>query len=210
VIVTRIDSINQKKSKVYIEEQLAFVLYKGELSRYRIKVDKELPKEIYEEIVEQILVKRAKKYCLNLLQSLDRTEEQLRRKLKDKYYPEEVIKRAIEYVKSYGYIDDSSYANRYIECYKERKSRQQILLDLMKKGIKRSIIDDVYEEKLPQDETLMIQRLYEKKVGTKTELSEKEKQKLYMFLMRKGFSSADIIRVMRESRENLNVDEGFA
>lgn len=37
MIITNIEAVTKAKSRVYIDEQLAFVLYKGELYRYKIK-----------------------------------------------------------------------------------------------------------------------------------------------------------------------------
>lgn len=198
MIITRIEPINKKKSKIYIDGQLAFALYKGELSRYGIRVDKELAEEDYKEIVDVVLTKRAKLYCMNLLQSMDRTEMQLIRKLKEKSYPEEVVDAAVAYVKKYGYVDDVSYTNRYIDCKSAKQSKQQIVMDLLKKGISKQVINEVYEEKEPVDEEAMIKRWIEKKRIDIASATTAEKQKLYMFLMRKGFSSSDVNRVMRE------------
>ena len=42
MIVTKIEDVAKTRFKVYIDEQFAFVLYKGELSRYRIAVGREI------------------------------------------------------------------------------------------------------------------------------------------------------------------------
>ena len=34
--VTKIEDLDKKRSKVYLDEEFAFVLYKGELSQYHI------------------------------------------------------------------------------------------------------------------------------------------------------------------------------
>ena len=57
---------------------------------------------------------------------MDRTEHQLREKLRASEYPEEVIEEAIEYVKSFHYIDDERYAETFTRYKKEKMSRQQI------------------------------------------------------------------------------------
>lgn len=197
MIVTQIEPVNKKKSKIYIDGQLAFALYKGELSRYRIKTDAEISEDVYEMIINTVLKKRAKLYCMNLLQSMDRTEMQLVRKLKEKWYPQEVAECAIQYVKSYGYIDDAGYASRYIDFKKKSKSRQQITMELLQKGIAKATINEVYEAKEPVDETAMIKHWIEKKKIDIETAEVKEKHKLYMFLIRKGFSPRDISKVIK-------------
>ena len=53
--------------------------------------------------------------ALSLLTDMDRTEAQLRQKLKQKAFEEDIIEQTIEYVKSFGYIDDAKYAQRFVE-----------------------------------------------------------------------------------------------
>lgn len=199
MIVTQIESINKTRCKVYIDGQLAFVLYKGELSRYKLRENKEIDEETYDEIVNQVLAKRAKLYCMNLLKTMDKTEHQLRQKLREKSYPQEISDRAIDYVKSFKYVDDSRYASHYIDYKGKSKSRQQIVMELQRKGVPHEVINQVYEEKQPADEEALIRRLAEKKKFNPSTATPQEKQKLYMFLMRKGFASRDIGRVLKET-----------
>lgn len=195
--VTKIEPLGKNRNRVYIDEELAFVLYRGELSHYEIKEGCEIQEESYREIVEEVLVKRAKLRCMNLLKSMDRTEFQLRERLARGDYPECVIEKALEYVKHYGYVNDASYAERYIESRQDQKSRREITCDLMRKGIAKDIIASAFEEREPIDEEAQIRRWLEKKRVDPETASPKEKQKMYMFLMRKGFSSGEVTRALR-------------
>lgn len=201
MIVTNIEAVTKAKSRVYIEEQLAFVLYKGELSRYKIRLGSTVSQEVYEEIMNEILVKRAKTRCLYLLKSMDRTEHQLRSKLRQGDYPAKVIDAAIEYVRGYHYIDDTRYAEYYINARKGSKSRRQITQDLLQKGVSKEVIEDIFSRLAPADETAMIKKWVEKKRVDLKEADHKELNRLYAFLMRKGFASSDISRVLRMREE---------
>ena len=53
--VTKIEPVTKTKFKVYLDEQFAFVLYKGELSRYRIQEESELSQETVNEIKNEVL-----------------------------------------------------------------------------------------------------------------------------------------------------------
>ena len=57
--VTQIVDLSKSRSKVYIEQEFAFVLYKGELRLYKIKEDAEMDEETYRTIMEEVLPKRA-------------------------------------------------------------------------------------------------------------------------------------------------------
>lgn len=198
--VTRIEPLGKNRSRIYLDERPAFVLYRGEISRYEIREGFELPEESYREIMEELLVKRAKLRCMNLLKSMDRTEFQLRQKLAMGDYPAEIIDQALAYVKGFGYVNDESYAERYIELRRERDSRMQITHALMQKGISKDVIQTVFEEQEPADEEEMIRRWMEKKHFDPETASAKEKQKMYMFLMRKGFSASEISRAFHSEK----------
>ena len=55
--VTKIEAVpnSKNKYKIYVDEQFAFVLYKGELSRYKIKEDVEVSQELIEEIKNELV-----------------------------------------------------------------------------------------------------------------------------------------------------------
>lgn len=200
MIVTEIIEISKAKCRIFLDDEFAFVLYKGELRLYHIQVGKEITEEVYEEILHTVLTKRAKKRCLMLLQKKDYTEEELRRKLRQGEYPEGVIDTAIEYVKGYHYIDDYRYCISYISCYGDKWSRQQIMTKLLSKGVKKEHINQAYEEAFdkgdvePEEE--LIRTILHKKQYNAQEADSKTKQKMYRHLLYKGFSTASISKVL--------------
>ena len=68
----------------------------------------------------------AKNQALRFLEVMDRTESELRKKLKDKDYSDDEVNEAIDFVKSYNYINDERYARIYIESSRNKKSRKKI------------------------------------------------------------------------------------
>jgi len=140
---------------------------------------------------------RAKKRALHLLERMDRTEHQLREKLKASDYPEEVIEEAIAYVKRFHYIDDKRYAENFTRYKKENLSRQQIKQKLMTKGVARETIDLAIEEEYDADEKVHIRKLLEKKHYDGSVKDEGEFRRVYNYLLRRGFRSSDILREMR-------------
>lgn len=201
--VTKLESVAKTKYKVYLDEQFAFVLYKGELSRYMIQEDAEVSQEIIEQIKAEVLIKRAKLRAMHLLNHMDRTEKQLRDKLKRDLYSEEIIEIAMQYVKSFGYVGDVSYARRYIESKRDSKSKTEIKMTLLQKGIPhevvQSILEECYEE---QDELGAIKRILEKKRFAENEATDVEKKKMFEYLLRKGFCYEDIRQVIQVSFGN--------
>ncbi len=195
--VTGIEEINNKKIRVFIDNEFAFVLYKGELRLYGIREGEEIGEEEYLEITGKILPKRAKLRSMNLLKSRAYTEKQLRDKLVQGEYGENIIEEAIAYVRSYGYIDDRKYAEDFISCHMADRSRKKIEMALYRRGIDRKITEEIMEQMEEEgegpDEFLSAQKLLKKKNFDPNTAGNKEKQKMSAFLYRKGFNM-DIIR----------------
>lgn len=203
MIVTKIESVTKIKFKVYIDEQFAFVLYKGELSRYGIAAEEEISDEIFYKIKNEVILKRAKLRALHLLNAMDRTESQLRTKLKQDGYTDDIVEHAMKYVKSFGYVEDMGYARRYILRCQQSKSKKEIYAGLCKKGISKEQIETAMEECYKETgEIEAIQSLVRKKRFNTETATDVEKQKIYGYLARKGFSYESIRQVIQVSGWN--------
>ena len=198
MLVTQVTELSKSRSKVYIDQEFAFVLYKGELCLFGVREQEELSEESYREIMQTLLPKRAKLRAMNLLQGREYTTSQLRTKLQQGFYPPKIIEQAIDYVAGFHYIDDLRYAVDYITYHEDSRSRRRIEQDLQGKGILAATIEEAWqvwrENGGKQDEQAMIRELLHKKhYDTEGETDWKERQKIYAFLARKGFS-AEVIR----------------
>lgn len=143
------------------------------------------------------MIKQAKLKALSLLNYMDRTESQLRQKLKEKSFDDKAIDETIAYVKSFGYINDAGYAERYVVNKQNSKSRQELYLALSKKGISREHIEHALETCYEsENELATIGRLLEKKHFVAEEANESEKKKIYQYLLRKGFRGEDICKAL--------------
>ncbi|GFI02156.1 regulatory protein RecX [Lachnospiraceae bacterium] len=195
--VTGIKEITKSRMKIDIDGAFAFVLYKGELRIYGIKENQELSEENYQKILIEVLPKRAKLRAMNLLKSRAYTAFQLREKLEAGGYPKKIIEEAIDYVASFGYVNDSQYAMDFIEYNKEKKSKNRIFMDLYKKGISKELIEEAWKDAVGEDrqelEKEQIIHWIQKKNFPLETASLREKQKMMAFLYRKGFTN-ELIR----------------
>lgn len=198
MIVTGIRQVTKRKLEVELDGEPAFMLYSGDLSRYHIQEGQELSEEVYRELAGEVLVKRARLQALRLLTKRDYTEQELRLRLSRAGYPEQASEDALEYVKAYRYVNDESYAKRYVEHYKDSRSGLQLRQELARRGVPREIIQKTLEEAERPEERQLIRQLAEKKLAGRKDLSEKEFRRLYGFFARKGFQSGDIAAVLQE------------
>ena len=116
-------------------------------------------------------------------------------KLREGGYSEELAKDAVAYCEGYGYINDRSYAERYVRTYQSTKSDLQIRNALYQKGINGELVEQALQER-EYEESNMIEQFLRKRRYNPEQADRKEQQKTYQYLMRKGFSSSDIRRAM--------------
>lgn len=197
MLITKLEKIDKKRTKVYIDYEYAFLLYPSDIRKYKIEEEQEITVEIYEEILEDTIYRRAKQKALAILKFMDRSESELAAKLKMAHYTEEIVNRTIEYVRSYHYIDDERYATNYIVSRKDTKSRKQIQMELLHKGISKEVIENIFP-KNPDNDKEALKKAIRKKTDNIENLSMEQKQKLFTSLYRKGFSYEDIARFLTD------------
>lgn len=195
MIVMEIVPVDKRRSKVILDEDFTLVLYRGEIKRFGIEEGEELSEDTYQEILKDVLLKRARERVLYLLKASDKTEQELVRKLKEGGYPQEAIDYAIFFVKEHRFINDENYGKRYVEYNSTRKSERQIQYELQKKGLDKEMIRDILEEQ-PVDEEAQIQAYIRKKRIVPEELDRKGRAKVISSLARKGFSYEAVTRAL--------------
>ena len=139
--------------------------------------------------------KSARECALTILERSDRTEAEIRKKLKEKEYTPEEIEETVGFLKEYRYVNDAAYAEKYIRVYSSKKSVRQIRCDLERKGVAKELIAESLLEE-PVDEEEQIRRLLVKKGYRPGERMEPDQYRKVMgALCRKGFSYEVIRRV---------------
>lgn len=141
--------------------------------------------------------------ALALLEFRDRTERELRQKLKEREYSAEEINETVLFLKEYRYLDDEAYVDRYIRSCAARKSRRQIRADLERKGVSREIIDLQLQEKTVDEDSQIRKLLQKKGYVPGKRLEPAEYRRIMGALGRRGFSGEAIRKAMESMREEL-------
>lgn len=132
---------------------------------------------------------------MTILEHSDRTEAEMRKKLREREYTPEEIEEAIRFLKEYRYINDAAYAEKYIRVCSTKKSVRQIRCDLERRGVAKELILESLGEN-PVDEEEQVRRLLIKKGYKPGERMEADQYRKVMgALCRKGFSYEIIRRV---------------
>ena len=145
--------------------------------------------------------KNARRKAMLLLEHMDRTEKGLSDRLRQAGFSAEATEDAMEYVRSYGYLNDLRYAENYISFRMGTKSRQKILSELQMKGVDRQTALEAWEEMeelMEPDERAVLRKTIEKKYAPDTELDEGQMRRLYGYLARRAFKYEDISHTLDE------------
>lgn len=143
----------------------------------------------------------ARKKAMSLLQHKDRTEWELTDRLLNAGFSDEETSDAVEYVRSFHYIDDERYAMRFVEIYHTSRSIERLKQDLYKRHVPEGFVDAALEQ-IEWDDSAALRKelskiLRQKDVSDTSDLSYEEKQKIMAKLYRKGFRIEDIKRLIQ-------------
>lgn len=196
--ICEIRKLTGGRYQVVLADGSFFPLYAKELTLYGIKEASELSDQQYETILQEVLIKRVRLKAMHLLETQDRTEFQLRTKLSALAYPEELIEDAVSYVRKFHYLDDLRFAVHYIETRSSQKSMRQLEQELQQKGVARELLQLAKEQaEFPDEEQQVYTWLQKKRFDAKC-ADKKEIERMYRFLLGKGYSYSTIAHVLRK------------
>lgn len=195
MLITKLEPFGSRV-KIYINNDFAFVLYKGEISKYGLKEGQEIPSNTYSVIMNK-LFDRGKERALYMLDKSYKTKRYIMDKLKAGLYPESIIDKVVVFLEEINLINDLRYAEMYIDYKRASKSKKQIVQDLYVKGVDKKLIDQAFEDSDFSDRESL--NKYIEKRKNKYDLSDrKDIQKFYSYLVSKGYSYGDVKDALKD------------
>ncbi len=144
------------------------------------------------------------RYAYRLLSYRDRSEKELRERLRRKGFSEETIQHVISHLNEKGFINDEKLALSLKRVAEEVKllGTQGIRLFLQRRGLSERIADNVLEDN-DSDEVTRAKKLVDKKLRTMGNYSDEEiKKKIWRTMVRKGYSFDTIKQIIKEFKIN--------
>jgi len=141
------------------------------------------------------ITEKAKAYAFLLLKFRMRTEQELASRMKQKKYSPEVISRTIDFLKEKKFIDDEMFTRAWIDSRLKRSmGLRRVKNELKLKGVAGALIDrSIAQVKESYSEDEIVADIIRRKIGSLKDLDPlKAKQRIYAFLIRRGFS-VDVI-----------------
>ena len=198
--ITKTEIIKRGQVRIWINDEPAFRLSADLLKDLDLKEGQELEPEELAGIHTDILLPAAKKRCLDLLLVSDKTRKAVLDRLIREEYPEDVALLAVEYAENYHYIDDLRYACSFIHAKKDTMSSRRIRQKLLEKGVSSDQIEEAFSQEDSPDEAEQILYWIRKKGYDSSTADQKETERLLRFLIRKGYSYADIRNTLEKER----------
>jgi len=187
----KITKISLQKNKIrlniFLENQYSFSCSKNDLIKFNLYEGLELNLIQFKLLREDCDLSFVYDKALNYILRRAHSKEELRTKLKNKGFLEEVISKVLEKLESKQYLDDKEFVRVWILERKRMKhrSKKELYFELLKKGIKKEIIEEGLSYYQKEDEVLEALEIIKKKNYKK---NDDEFKKIYVFLSRKGFS----------------------
>jgi len=136
-----------------------------------------------------------------LLRFRPRSEKELSTRLKQKKFAKPLIDDTIQYFKSIDLINDEDFAKRWITSRLSKPvGSKRIYFELLEKGICKSVIQKHLEEATANyDQEEIVSNLAKHRIQQYKNIDPlKEKQRIYGYLLRKGFDTNIIQKVIKK------------
>ena len=192
---------------IYVDGVAFLKLKKKEFDELPVEIGDDLDEEEYLSRLCARQIKPAYESALNLLSARDMTAHDMISALKRRGYLEPVAESVCERLIENRLIDDSRYAQRYVELRQDSAvGRYAMKRRLRAKGIDENTAEEALEV-LDDESQLTTAKELAKKLSRRYETEEPyaRKSKLSQALARRGYSWD----VVREAVESLGMDEDF-
>lgn len=199
-------NINYSKSKevfeVVFEDETKLLLNYSIFEKYKVSVDMDFSEDEILEMKYFSDIERAKSRAINYISGKLKTKYEVRLKLKENGFAEDVIDEVLDILEKEEYLNDKIYCEIFIEDKKKLNGygKNKIKSLLIQKGISKNIFEDFlnefeYEEEFDNALKMGIKKL---ELLSNEEDNFKKKQKIINYLAYRGFGFDVINDVLKE------------
>ncbi|MBY0754927.1 recombination regulator RecX [Clostridium sardiniense] len=181
---------NKDRANIYIDDEYAFSVNMEIVYKFGLREKEEVDREKLLQISILENLSKCKETALRTVERSYKTEKEIRDKLLLKEFDEETIEKTVEFLKEYGFIDDSKFVRMFVKDRIKNQGKNKIKYALLQKGINKYLIDEVFGELDRDDEIKRAIELCEKKYLSiiKRESDDfKIKNKITRYLLGRGY-----------------------
>ena len=202
----QVTNISYSKSKevfeIVFEDETKLLLNYNIFEKYKVSVDMDFSENEIQEMKYFSDIERAKSRAINYISGKLKTKYEVKLKLKEKDFTEDIIDEVIDILEREEYLNDRLYCEVFIEDKKQLNGygKNKIKSLLIQKGISKSVFEDFLDEFEYEEEFDNALKMGIKKLNLLSNEEDifKKKQKLINYLAYRGFSFDVINDVLRE------------
>ena len=203
--ITRLESQvhNDDRVSVYLDGEFAFGIHEDLVVKHSLQVGATLTPEGVRELERDEQYVDAKQAALDYLAYKPRTEEEVRRKLRQEDVPSPVIEDVIARLYELGYLDDEAYAHDYAHNRFSSKKYGPVRIrrELTERGVDRRLADAAVDELFAEVDVTAAAWTHAEKRWPRLAGEDdprRRRQKMYRYLRRRGFTSNTIRPILDE------------
>ena len=191
-----ITDIKQNKSNknhsVFINNEFAFSLPEIDILYYKMAIGNEITDERIAYIQKHVIEAKAVAVASKYLSFKPRTKKEVIKKLQEKEFTQNVIEKTVDLMEEYNYINDVEYIHNYIDA-KKTLGKRRIKQELIMRGVDRDAIEKVFLSHFTDGEEITdtIAALFDKKLRGNKNPDQKERERAFNFVGRRGFSFSE-------------------
>lgn len=205
-VVTKLERQKKdpKRISIFVDEKFLLGVDSEVIFKFDVVKGMVWTENLLNKLQEEEAYRKGLKKGFDLLYRSSKTKKQLKRKLIEKEFSEDVAERVVEKMSDEGFLNDLHYSEQFIETRAVRYGAYRMRQELRLKGVSDDIIDEALgnvEQDSEYDRAMVIAQ---KRVGQyRSDPNEKIYSKLVAYLSRKGFSYDVVKKAVRAVMEEL-------
>lgn len=195
---------NNERVNIYIDEEYSFSISLELVYKEGLKVNDQVNIEKLSKLASEDNYLRCKNSAIKIIERSYKTEKEMKDKLILKGYDEKSIERTLKFLREYNLINDENYTRMFVKDKVNSEGKRKIKYTLIKKGIDSNVVEHELSKILSENLKEIALELALKKYNVlKKRETDKYKlsQKLYRFLVTKGYDFDLISEVVKEVTE---------
>jgi regulatory protein len=200
ITALQIQANNRDRINIFVDHQFLLGVSTIVVLQMGLRIGQDLSPDQLEQLHHEEALQQATNRALNYLSFRPRSREEVRRYLRKKETPSELIDTVMQRLDDLGLINDQSFTEFWIES-RERshpKGAQALKNELRMKGVKRELVDELVNDEQDEEHALRAGRKKAALLVRQSEMDFKTfRARLGPFLQRRGFSYEVCTRVVR-------------
>lgn len=203
LFISAIESQKKRKDRynIYADGEYVASLGAQALVSFDLRIGSQVDEDTLLAAVLSDNVQYAFDSAVAMLARKMRTRSELEARLLERGISNEAIETALKKLEDYGYVDDSAYANEFVQSMMAagRWGRRATEYKLKEKGLGQGVIDAAMTLYTEDDELIAAQRQLQPLLSRHAgEDKRKQRQKIYAALARHGFDYSIITSLLSE------------